>query len=125
MRRTRHRDPETDLDRDERSAHGSRSPATSPGRLELLTQLQATGGNQMMVRLLASGRSARGEAGDELAERIRARLGLGDALPGDVRTQAQAGLGQRLGDVRLHRDTESGALARELGADAFTTGQDI
>src|SRR5262249_41909875 len=61
------------------------------------------GGNQMMVRLLADG-TATGAAGDDLASRIRAQLGGGMGLPNSVRSQMESGLGQRLGDVRIHTD---------------------
>jgi hypothetical protein len=92
---------------------------------ELMMRLQGAGGNQMVVRLLASARSAGREPDSELADRIRAQLGRGEQLPDGLRAEAQAGLGQRLGDVRLHRDTQAAALAGDLSARAFTTGQDV
>src|SRR5205814_4532380 len=108
------------------------APAVPPGRAAAapdvatcLAELHQTGGNQMVVRLLASARSAQAADGGDLAGRVRARLGRGEPLSDNLRTQAQAGLGQPLGDVRLHRDTEAAALAGNLGARAFTAGQDV
>ena len=104
------------------------APAARTGAPDVagkLAELQTTGGNQMVVRLLASARSAQGDAGGDLAGRVRAQLGRGEALSDDLRAQAEAGLGQPLGDVRLHRDTEAATLARDFSARAFTTGQDV
>jgi Domain of unknown function (DUF4157) len=99
--------------------------AADPDVATRLTELQQTGGNQMVVRLLAAARSAPATEGPDLAGRLRAQLGRGEPLAGDLRAQAQAGLGQPLGDVRLHRDTEAASLAAGLGARAFTAGQDV
>jgi uncharacterized protein DUF4157 len=81
------------------------------------------GGNQMMVRLLESEQEAPG--GDDLAVRIRSRLGKGSALPSDVRSGMESDMGQGFNNVVVHRDTEAANLASQLGARAFTTGQDV
>ncbi len=77
----------------------------------------------MMVRLLSETDTAPG--GDDLATRIRSRLGKGSALPSDVRSGMESSMGQGFGDVVVHRDAEAASLASELGARAFTTGQDV
>ena len=107
-------------------------PAVPPGRAAAapdvasrLTELQRSGGNQMVVRLLASARSVQSADGGDLADRVRAQLGRGEPLPDGLRAQAQAGLGQPLGEVRLHRDGAAASLAADFGARAFTTGQDV
>ncbi len=97
----------------------------APSAVNEIMRLQATGGNQMVVRLVAAGRSPGREPDGDLADRIRAQLGRGERLPDDLRAQAQAGLGRRLGEVRLHRDTDAASLADDLAARAFTTGQDV
>src|SRR2546421_2733997 len=100
------------------------SAVPDPGLAGTLLSCQATGGNQMVVRLLESARSA-ALPGDDLAGRIRTRLGGGQPLPTSVRTDVETGLGQRLGDVRLHTDAPAATFASELNAHAFTTGNDI
>jgi hypothetical protein len=96
----------------ERVPEEGASPSVQPagGRVGGLLQLQAAGGNQMVGRLLAG--------------QIRAKQGQGEPLPDPVRTDLEQGLGP-LGEVRVHRDNESAAMAGQLGARAFTTGQDI
>lgn len=90
-----------------------------------LLRLQATGGNQMVVRLLESTRGTRTGPDDDLRERILSRLGQGEPLPSDAHAQAQVDLGRPLDSVRVHRDAGAADLADQLGARAFTTGQDI
>jgi hypothetical protein len=82
------------------------------------------GGNQMMVRLLESSDDP-GPAPDDLAVRIQSRLGKGGSLPSDVRSDMESSMGQGFGNVVVHRDAEAANLASQLGARAFTTGQDV
>jgi hypothetical protein len=109
-------------------------PAAPEG--DITTQLlhcQATGGNQMVLRLLAAARAesddpAGGGAatdGPALADRIRSRLGGGSPLPASVRAEAEAGFGRPLGDVRVHTDAHAATMATQVQAHAFTTGNDI
>src|SRR5688572_10733472 len=97
----------------ERVPEEDSAPSIQPtsGMAGNLLHLQATGGNQMVGRLLAS--------------QIRTGQGGGEPLPEPVRADLEQGLGSPLGDVRVHRDTHAAALADQLGARAFTTGQDI
>ncbi|ONI73377.1 hypothetical protein ALI144C_46590 [Actinosynnema sp. ALI-1.44] len=81
------------------------------------------GGNQMVARLIEG--ESRGLPGDDVADRIRGQLGGGSPLPAQVRTQMESGLGQSLGDVRLHTDATAASLSNQLGARAFTTGNDV
>ncbi|MET0237048.1 MAG: DUF4157 domain-containing protein [Kibdelosporangium sp.] len=81
------------------------------------------GGNQMVARLLEG--ESTGLPGDDIANRIRGRLGGGSPLPAQLRTQMESGLGQSLGDVRLHTDSTAASLSDQLGARAFTTGNDV
>jgi hypothetical protein len=83
-----------------------------------------SGGNQMVARLLSDG-TATGDAGDDLANRIRTQLGGGVGLSNSLRGQMETGLGQRLGDVRIHTDATAATLSSELDARAFTTGNDV
>ncbi len=91
-----------------------------------LADLQNQIGNRAMQRLLAQ-RSQEGPAqlDDETAGRInRARSG-GQSLDHAVQKQMGAAMGQDFSGVRVHTSPESHALNEQLGAKAFTTGQDI
>ncbi|MBP2322522.1 hypothetical protein JOF56_002907 [Kibdelosporangium banguiense] len=81
------------------------------------------GGNQMVARLVEGASS--GLPGDDVATRIRSQLGGGSPLPAQLRSEMESGLGQSLGDVRLHTDSTAANLSSQLGAHAFTTGNDV
>src|SRR4051812_39952232 len=106
-------------------AEAVQAPASVPhagpaGAAALLLHLQATGGNRMALRMLADSDAGPQAAGDELAQRIRsAQQRGGEPLAGAVRAEARQTF-PGLGDVRVHRDAEAGALAGALGARAFT-----
>lgn len=53
------------------------------------------------------------------------RLGGGQPLPSPLRTAFQQQLGADLGSVRVHSNAAAAAAARELGAQAFATGNDL
>jgi hypothetical protein len=66
-----------------------------------------------------------GAAGDRDVRVVRGRLGTGQALDGGVRTDLESAYGRGFGGARVHTDARAGALAEELGARAFTVGEDI
>lgn len=64
-------------------------------------------------------------ASTEFSRRLDARSGAGELLNARLRGEFAPWFGNRLGDVRIHRDAEAGELARSIAARAFTTGRDI
>jgi hypothetical protein len=71
---------------------------------------------------------------DTLSQLLRLADGLvtmieqsraGDALPTDLRQDLEARLGSELGDLRIHDDPASAALARKHDAVAFAQGRDV
>ncbi|WP_206791915.1 DUF4157 domain-containing protein [Amycolatopsis sp. MtRt-6] len=66
-----------------------------------------------------------GVAGDRDVRVVRGRLGAGQALDGGVRADLESAYGRDFGGARVHTDARAGALAEELGARAFTVGEDI
>ena len=53
-----------------------------------------------------------------------ARVG-GEALPDSIRSSFEPQFGRDFSNVRVHADAEADNLSQQLGAKAFTTGQDI
>lgn len=66
-----------------------------------------------------------GQVRPEVVRQIDARRGHGAALPEPVRERLSTGLGDDLGDVRVHHDALADQLARSVQARAFTVGSDI
>lgn len=88
--------------------------------------LQQQVGNKAVQRLVAQ-RSGDGgfSLDDETAGRINQARGGGQSL--DAATQQKMGgvMGYDFSGVRVHTSNEADTLNQELGAKAFTTGQDI
>ena len=65
------------------------------------------------------------EAGSDLETRLAAEKGGGSPLPDEVRGYMEPRFGADFGNVRVHTGNTSTQLSRDLGARAFTHGQDI
>lgn len=76
--------------------------------------------------LTAGGGEGNGESNsDPGAEQFKALSGNGEPLPGGVQAKMEPALGMDLQNVRIHRDGQAGVISEDLGARAFTSGQDI
>jgi hypothetical protein len=64
-------------------------------------------------------------SGRSVATRRLQRKATGAPLPAAPRERLEASLHADLGDVRVHDDPEANRAATDLGAQAFTVGQDI
>ncbi|RPI31617.1 MAG: DUF4157 domain-containing protein [Chloroflexota bacterium] len=91
-----------------------------------LESLQQTIGNRAVQRLLAQRRGeAPAELDDETANRVNSARGGGQPLDDSVRTGMESAFGTDFSGVRVHDSSEDSNLSRDLGAKAFTVGQDI
>ncbi len=98
---------------------GKLNPAT-------LTQMQRTVGNASVQRFLAQ-RSGQGpsEVDEDTATTINTHRGSGQTLDEGIAGKAGAVMGQDFSGVNVHTDSTADNLSRNLGAVAFTTGNDI
>ncbi|MBN1934497.1 MAG: DUF4157 domain-containing protein [Anaerolineae bacterium] len=82
--------------------------------------------NRQVQRLLAQ-RSGQEpfELDEETAGRINRERSGGQPLDEAVQTSIGQAMGTDFGQVRVHTSPESDALNRQIGAEAFTTAQDI
>jgi hypothetical protein len=102
-----------------------------PGRRKsasggVLSELQHQAGNRAVQRLLAQ-RSGNGpaELEDETAGRINRERSSGQPIDEGAREHLEGAMGRDFSGVRVHTSPEADMLSQELGARAFTTGQDI
>lgn len=93
--------------------------AQGPSIQRILTDMQATVGNQAVQRMVTGRRHA------GTAQRIEARAGRGRPLEAAVQRKVGNALGTDLSTVNVHDDDEADQLATSLGAEAFTSGHDI
>jgi hypothetical protein len=83
-------------------------------------------GNQVVQRLLAQRSYERStELDDETATRINQKRGKGHSLADAIQKKISLALGHDFSGVRVHTSTGADSINRQLGAKAFTTGQDI
>jgi hypothetical protein len=106
-----------------------RSPparADAPTPAANVTRLQRQVGNRAVQRLLVQ-REGEGVATvkPSTEARIERARGTGHPLDGSVQTKLGAAFGQDFSGVRVHDSPEADTLNRDLGARAFTTGQDV
>ena len=97
-------------------SHSSRSAVTE--------HFQRVVGNGAVQRAIEERSLAEARTSD-LAARIDTASGGGWSIGRRARRKLERGLGAELGHVRVHDDGEADALARSVGATAFTTGSDI
>ncbi|GIK55948.1 MAG: DUF4157 domain-containing protein [Chloroflexi bacterium] len=98
------------------------------GRLDAtaVQHMQQTVGNTAVQRFLAQ-RSGSGptELDDDTASAINQQRGSGHSLDDGMAAKAGATMGQDFSGVKIHTDSQSDQLSHQLGAKAFTTGNDI
>lgn len=117
-------------DRDTADPQADSGPITrhEAGQLsaDKVARLQQTMGNTAVQRFLAQ-RSGSGpsEVDEETAAAIDNSRGSGQALDGQMAQRAGQTMGRDFSDVTVHTDSSADQLSRQLGAKAFTTGNDI
>ena len=104
----------------------TKSEAESKLDAGTLTRMQQTVGNAAVQRFLAQRQeSGSSEVDDETAQSIRSSKGGGQSLDKNIAAKAGDTLGNDFADVNVHTDNQADALSKDLGAKAFTTGNDI
>lgn len=98
----------------------------SAQRAQIVGGLQRKFGNSYVQRMIQRAMGPEGGPLDgETANRINSKRGGGSSLDAGVRREMEQSMGADFSGVKVHSDTESHELNRQLGANAFTTGSDI
>lgn len=99
-----------------------------PDRVDPTTvaQMQQTVGNSAVQRFLVQ-REGSGptELDDDTANAINSQRGGGQTLEEGMANKAGQTMGQDFSQVKVHTDSQADQLNRQVGAKAFTTGNDI
>ncbi|MCA9922405.1 MAG: DUF4157 domain-containing protein [Anaerolineales bacterium] len=106
----------------------SRALGQTPHHLDASTvsQMQNTIGNSAVQRLLAQRSGDKPSTVDEeTAVSINQSRGSGHELDADMAARVSGVMGQDFSDVTIHTDSNANQLSQQLGAKAFTTGEDI
>ncbi|HMO00539.1 MAG TPA: DUF4157 domain-containing protein [Miltoncostaeaceae bacterium] len=101
--------------------------AIAPPEPDPLERVASSVGNRGFAELARHGEGILpdGRAHPDVERAIAARRGGGRALDPGVRGRMAPGLGDDLGDVRVHDGPEADALARSVQARAFAVGSDL
>jgi hypothetical protein len=91
---------------------------------ESLLQRQAVP-EEEELQMKAAPEGAMMQASPEVTDDILSRRGSGAAISSEVRQPLESFFGQNFENVRVHTDTAADTLSRQVGAEAFTVGQDI
>jgi hypothetical protein len=91
-----------------------------------VAQMQQVVGNTAVQRFLAQ-RSGSGptEIDEGTSQAINQNRGGGQALDDGIASKAGQTMGQDFSNVNVHTDSQANQLSEQLGAKAFTTGNDI
>ncbi|HSJ74114.1 MAG TPA: DUF4157 domain-containing protein [Miltoncostaeaceae bacterium] len=102
-------------------------PVDAAPEQDPLTRAAQTMGNRAFAVLARDGDGILpgGRVHPDVEAAIAARKGGGRPLDATSRERFGAGLGDGLGDVRVHDDDDADALARSVSARAFTVGSDL
>ncbi|MFC4873934.1 eCIS core domain-containing protein [Negadavirga shengliensis] len=65
------------------------------------------------------------ESDNDLESRLQSTKGSGSPMDSKTRTEMESGFGADFGGVRVHTDSNAESLSKDLGAQAFTHGNDI
>jgi hypothetical protein len=107
----------------ETNAHEAQPPGSESAAMATLQQQV---GNRAVQRLIAQRAGAGAfDLDDDTAGRINSQRGGGQALDAGVQAKMGAATGHDFSGVKVHTDGEAHTLNEQLGARAFTTGQDI
>ncbi len=97
-------------------------------RQNAVLRMQQTQGNAAVRRMMVQ-RAAAGEDGgkidDDVTSQINSARGSGQSLDSGVVSRMGESMGADFSNVKVHADEQSHTLNQQLGAKAFTTGQDI
>jgi hypothetical protein len=109
------------------SRHLERPPEQVEAAQEPAERLASSIGNQAFGALAREGAGILpdGRAHPDVESTIAQTRGAGSSLDAGARERFGDGLGDSLGDVRVHTDETADALARSVSARAFTTGSDL
>ena len=95
-------------------------------RAQMMLGLQQTIGNQAVQRMMMQ-RRGKGlfAVDDDTQARIHRERGSGQPLDPATQVQMSRSIGHDFSNMRVHTSTEADDVSRQLGAIAFTTGQDV
>ncbi|MCF6404963.1 DUF4157 domain-containing protein [Chitinophaga filiformis] len=116
-----------DKKEEEKLVQKKEEPEKKPAADEVLKEEkeeEKKGGTPSLMAKENNSSGAR-EGSDQLAQQLKDQRGDGALLPRDVRNEMSESIGADFSNVRIHTGEKAAALSDEIGAQAFTHGNDV
>lgn len=115
----------TDKKEEEKLVQKKEEPEKKPAADEVLKEEkeEKKDGKPSVMAKESNSRGAQG--GDQLARQLKDQQGDGSPLPREVRNEMSNSIGADFSNVRIHTGEKAAALSDEIGAQAFTHGNDV
>jgi hypothetical protein len=115
-----------DKKEEEKLVQKKEEPEKKPAADEMLKEEKEEKEKGMpAVMTKANNSRGAGEGSDQLAQQLKDQRGNGALLPRDVRNEMSESIGADFSKVRIHTGEKAAALSDEIGAQAFTHGNDV
>jgi hypothetical protein len=117
---------EPDKKEEEKPLQKKEEPEKKPAADEVLKEKEEEkkGGSPAVMAKESNAHGAQ-EGSDQLAQQLKNQRGAGAPLPREVKNEMGNSIGADFGNVRIHTGEKAAALSNELGAQAFTHGNDV
>jgi len=115
-----------DKKEEEKPVQKKEEPEKKPAADEVLKEEkeEKKGGAPSLMAKESNSRGAN-DGSDQLARQLKDQRGSGAPLPREVRNEMSESIGADFSNVRIHTGDKATALNKELGAQAFTHGNDV
>ncbi|MEL7038225.1 MAG: DUF4157 domain-containing protein [Cyanobacteria bacterium J06592_8] len=90
-----------------------------------ITSVQRRLDSQVNLKSVQDNKAGKKAAAPSLENRLASQKGGGSVLPEETRTFMEKRFGADFSEVRIHDDSQAAQMNQELGAQAFTHGNDI
>lgn len=112
---------------EEKMVQKKEEPEKKPAADEVLKEEKEEGKKGGAPSLMAKENNSGGarEGSDQLAQQLKDQRGDGAPLSREVRNEMSESIGADFSNVRIHTGEKAATLSNELGAQAFTHGNDV
>ncbi|MGD1958859.1 MAG: DUF4157 domain-containing protein [Fulvivirga sp.] len=88
-------------------------------------QMKARLESNHLIRMKPSSNSSSQFATNDISQKLNSAKGVGNHLPHQIGAEMSSKIGPDFSEVKVHTDSNAVQMSRELGAKAFTHGDDI
>jgi len=110
---------------EEPAVQAKEEPEKKPAADEVIKEEKDEKGKGSPSVMAKAGNDKLQDGGDQLAQQLREQRNNGKPLSADVRQEMGNAIGADFDNVRIHTDDKARAMSEDIGAQAFTHGNDV